>query len=264
MDFKNQKNQWIKLPFQVRYGNTSSQSHAEKEEVSSSSVTKDIKKSSSQGEVKTENSFSDKKESGLSIKTDNELEAAMEGTFSLGKRIGNQLMTNHKVSPASQDAAKEVFEGAAIAVAGVVAKVVAKKRGGAGEVLMDKTGDLAMAAGTLKVLKVGQESNKRLDNNGDLRNIEGSGDDPKHLGNSPMEEETIETVFLLALSTVSMVFSLILNNAPDGSGPFTYLYLFLVICIFTIVNYLYVGIFKLLAKIFSDTKKNEKETSGKK
>jgi len=164
------KIQWITLPFQVRYGNTSSKSHADKEEVSSSSVTKDIKKSSSQGEVKTEGSFTDKKESGLSIKTDNELEAAMKGTFSLGKRIGN----------------------------------------------------------------------------------------------SPMEEETIETVFLLALSTISMVFSLILNNAPDGSGPFTYLYLFFIICIFTILNYLYVGIFNFLAKMLSDTRKNERETPGKK
>ena len=81
---------------------------------------------------------------------------------------------------------------------------------------------------------------------------------------SLIEEETIETTFLLALSTVSMVFSLIFKNAPDGAGLFTGLYLFFVISIFTILHYLYEGIFAISAKIFFKTKKNEKEKPSKK
>ena len=81
---------------------------------------------------------------------------------------------------------------------------------------------------------------------------------------SLIEEETVETVFLLALSTVSMVFSLIVENAPDGAGLFTGLYLFFVISIFTILHYLYENIFLILAKIFFKTKKNEEEKSSNK
>ena len=81
---------------------------------------------------------------------------------------------------------------------------------------------------------------------------------------SLIEEETIETTFLLALSTVSMVFSIIFENAPDGAGLFTGLYLFFVISIFTILYYLYENIFVISAKIFFKTKKNEEEKSSNK
>jgi len=157
--------------------------------------------------------------------------------------------------------ATQIVEGMALIAGGAVTKAISKKTPGG--VMMEKTGDVAMTAGGAKILNAGNKSYERLDKNGDLRNTKGSGtsNDPKHL-NSPMEEETFETVFLLALSTVSMVFSLILNNAPEGSTLFTVLYAFFIISIFAILNYLYQGIFKVLAKIFL-TKKDEKETSGK-
>jgi hypothetical protein len=245
----------LTLPFQVRYGSPQSKQGT----LSSDQV----EVSSSQGEVKTDNSFSDRIENILSIKTDHEFPPAIEGTFSLGKRIGRQLWTNNQVSPASQDAAKEFLEGTTMVGTGYAVRTLAKKKGG--NPVIVKTGDLAAALGALKIKKAGNDSYKRLDKNGDLREIEERpSDGPKHLANSPMEEETVETVFLLALSTVSMVFSLIVENAPDGAGLFTGLYLFFVISIFTILHYLYENIFLILAKIFFKTKKNEEEKSSNK